>query len=356
LIDVQIWLAIFNYKNKCMKKNYEWFMGIDVSKEKVDVSLLQGSQEQFHIEVENTPSSIEKFIKSLRGDKKFSWDKCLVCMEHTGVYNAHLLGLAEKHGWNLCLESAIQIKQSGGLQRGKNDRVDALRIAQYAYKNIDFIKLWQPSKTTLLMLQKLSALRSRLITAKKMLSNTMKEDKQFLSKEITKELWAGCKHSIAVIENDISRVESKIEEVINNDEELKRLFKVVESVPGIGRVTALQMVITTNEFKNIKDPRKYACYSGVAPFEHSSGTSIRGKTRTSKKANQHVKSMLHMCSLVAVKHNEELKQYYERKVSMGKNKMSVLNAVKNKLIHRVFACVNQNKLYEKNFQKSLLVS
>lgn len=108
--------------------------------------------------------------------------------------------------------------------------------------------------------------------------------------------------------------------------------------------------------KNINDPRKYACYSGVAPFEHSSGSSIRGRTRTSKKANQHVKSLLHMCSLTAIQHCPELRMYYERKIESGKNKMSIFNAIKNKIIHRIFSCINQNRNYKKYFRNNLVLS
>ncbi len=97
-------------------------------------------------------------------------------------------------------------------------------------------------------------------------------------------------------------------------------------------------------------PRKYACYAGIAPFEHTSGTSVRGKTRTSKKANMKAKSLLHMTALVAARFSDDLREYYERKVAEGKNKMNFLNAVKNKIIHRIFACVNQKRLYEKNYK------
>ena len=105
-------------------------------------------------------------------------------------------------------------------------------------------------------------------------------------------------------------------------EKLKELFAIIESVPGVGKITATEIVINTNEFKKINDPRKYACYAGVAPFEHSSGTSVRGKTRTCKKANLKAKSLLHMSALIAARFNEDIREYYERKVAEGKNKMN----------------------------------
>lgn len=331
-------------------------MGIDVSKKKLDVTILKGIEKVHYQEIDNDMKSINLFVKSLTNLHGFEFSKCLVCMEHTGIYNANLLRIADIKKWNLCLESAVQIKQSIGLQRGKNDEIDSYRIAMYAYKQADFIKLWKPVRKVIVTLQKLSGLRDRLITAKKQLSNTIKEYKAFLDKDIHKIIYQCTKNSIDVIEKDIIKVEAQIEEVIRADEELSRLFKLIASVPGVGIVTATQLVITTNEFKNINDPRKYACYSGVAPFEHSSGSSIRGRTRTSKKANQHVKSLLHMCSLTAIQHCPELRMYYERKIESGKNKMSILNAIKNKIIHRIFSCINQNRNYEKYFRNNLVLS
>ena len=324
-------------------------MGIDVSKGKLDITLLEGNEKVLYEMIENNISSIQAFIESLKAQKTFNWMECLVCMEHTGIYNAHLLAISQKHKWHLCLESGVQIKQSGGLQRGKNDKIDSLRIAQYAYKNATDLKLWQPPRKVLVSLQKLSGLRYRLVNARKQLGTAKKEEKSFVDKSIIKSIEDCSKRTMAALDKDIKKVDGKIKAVIASDETLKELFALVESVPGIGKVMAVQMVITTNEFTQITDPRKYACYCGVAPFEHSSGSSVKGRTRTSKKANQHVKSILHMGSLAVVQTNEEMRKYYDRKVAEGKNKMSVLNAIKNKMIHRVFSCVERNEPYQINY-------
>ncbi|MEO8109364.1 MAG: transposase [Ginsengibacter sp.] len=97
----------------------------------------------------------------------------------------------------------------------------------------------------------------------------------------------------------------------------------------------------------MKDARKLACYCGVAPFEYSSGSSIRGRTQVHFMANKKLKCNLHMASLSAVKLDTDLKAYYEKKVAEGKSKLSVLNAVKNKLLARVVAVVNKQQEYVK---------
>jgi len=247
----------------------------------------------------------------------------------------------------------VHIKLSSGLQRGKSDQIDAIRIAQYAYKNSTVLRLRQPKRQVIQQLKHLSALRSRVINARKQLTVAINETISF-DKSTANECKKLCKASLKSLEEDIERIELKIDQVIESDPELKRLFSIVTSVQGIGKITATEMIITTNEFKDITDPAKFACYSGVAPFEHTSGSSIKGKSRVSHRANKTMKSLLHMAALVAINYNTDIKAYYQRKVEQKKNKMLVINAVRNKLIWRIFACVRNNRPYQKNYQLSLV--
>ncbi len=118
----------------------------------------------------------------------------------------------------------------------------------------------------------------------------------------------------------------------------------MRSVPGVGEILCWNFLVKTNEFKSITDPRKFACYSGVSPFENSSGTSIFGRNRVSVFADKSMKKLLHMGALSAIRLENDLAIYYRRKVEEGKNKMAVLNALRNKIIHIIFALIkNQSK-------------
>jgi transposase len=261
--------------------------------------------------------------------------------------------------WEAPLESALRIKHSVGLQRGKNDKVDAERIAFYAYRNQDSVKLWQATRPVIKELKTLTALRTRLINAKKQLKSSLQESEEFLGKALQKKMQRCCQHSLKALENDLTQVNKQLDELIRSDEELNRLFNLVTSVEGVGAVTAREVIVTTNEFKDFTEAKKYACYAGVVPFQHRSGTSIRGKDRVSHLANKRVKTLLHMSALSAINHCEELRDYYQRKVAQGKNKMSVINAVRNKLILRIFAVVknNRNRVagpYDKNYEYTLV--
>ena len=332
---------------------FTYFIGTDVSKNKLDLAVMCGRTLLFHREIANTQQDITLFIKELSRLPEFGMEHAIFCMEHTGIYNNHLLGHLHKNKAHIWLQTAIQIKRSMGSVRGKNDKVDAIRIADYAYTHREKARFWVPTRDVIRQLANLTAARTRLVEAKKMLKTPLDEQDSFSTKKLTKKSAAICSHTLKAIDADLERAEKAIDQLIANDPELKRLFHLVTSVSGIGKVTARQILVTTNEFKDITSAKKYACYAGVAPFVHESGI-FKGKGRVSHMANKTVKTLLHMSAIAAIQHNQDLKHYYDRKINEEKkNRMSVINAVRNKLVLRIFACVNNNSPYQNNYQKSL---
>ncbi len=198
--------------------------------------------------------------------------------------------------------------------------------------------------------------RDRLINCKKQLSVAVKEQSAFIAKSIMKSTESRTKKIIAPLDKQIKAIEKEMLALIKGDHELNHIYQITTSVPGVGVITGIEFIISTEEFKKITEAKKCACNFGVSPFEHSSGTSIRGKSRVSHMANKRAKTRLHMAALRAIQMPGELKDYFDRKVSEGKNKMSVINAVRNKIIARVFACIKQNKMFEKEYQNDLVVS
>ncbi|MBC8053654.1 MAG: IS110 family transposase [Sphingobacteriaceae bacterium] len=328
---------------------FTFFIGTDVSKNELDFAVIQGKQLIFHREIQNQVKPITAFIKELLKLPDFDLNRTVFCMEHTGIYNNHLLVCLHKLKANVCLEAASQIKNSLGNIRGKNDKIDAIRIAEYAFKNREELRLWTPKRDVVVSLSQLASTRSRLIQVRKMLNTAINENKGFINKKVAAENGKLCSKTLQAINIDLARTEKAIDSLINEDPELKRLFRLVTSVSGVGKITATQIVISTNEFKDINEAKKFACYSGVAPFTKESGI-FKGKARVSHMANKKVKTLLHLSALVAIRHNQELRAYYERKVIQEKkNKMCVINAIRNKLILRIFACIKQNRDYEKNY-------
>jgi transposase len=144
----------------------------------------------------------------------------------------------------------------------------------------------------------------------------------------------------------IKQVDEQLSKVILADTELKRQFDLVCSVHGVGKQTAFFILVHTQAFTAFKDHRKFACYCGIAPFPFTSGTSIRGRDRISNLANKKLKTLLTMCCLNVIKADNELKKYYLRKKAEGKSFLSILNAIKNKLISRIFAVIRKGTPYQ----------
>ena len=247
----------------------------------------------------------------------------------------------------LWVEMSHHIKHSLGLQRGKTDKIDAGRIALYAYKNRDDVKVWKPIDGNLQQLRDLLSQRERLLQAKVKLSVGIKELKAEGLTQEAKLIESLQKPAIDGLNKSIERVEKKIREIIAQDEWLKRKVRCMTSVTGIGEVIAWNLIVYTHGFIRLANGKQLACFCGVVPFKYESGISIKGRNRVSHMANKKLKCLLHMGAMAAISYDEQLKAYYKRKQLEGKNKMSILNAVRNKLILRIAAVVREDKEYVK---------
>jgi transposase len=136
------------------------------------------------------------------------------------------------------------------------------------------------------------------------------------------------------LKKNLEVLEAKINSLIKSDEALKKQYKIITSVDGDGPITAINMIVVTNEFKDISEAKKFACYSGVVPFQYTSGTSVNSKSKVSKMANHQMKTLLHMAALSSLRIKGEMQDFFNRKIEQGKNKMSVINAIRNKIVLR----------------------
>lgn len=328
------------------KKNYKWFIGIDVSKNELDFAVLHDSSLLLHSEISNEKHAIVEFVRSLKQQiPRFRMANTLFCAEQTGIYGAVLTKALHALKANLAVENALRITRSAGLLRGKDDRTDAIRIATYASNHNVHIRLWEPRRPVLEQLRYLSTLKTRLQNISIRLNQPINEQQLFLPKGLQHKLNGLCKNTISAAHADLDVVESAIDDLIDSDGELKRLIRIITSVKSIGKVTAIEIILATNEFKAINCPKKFACYAGIAPFKVESGT-MKWRQKISPIANRKMKTLLHLCAMGAIYRQPELKAYFERKTRVeGKPKMAVINAVRYKLILRVFACVRQARLY-----------
>jgi transposase len=321
------------------------FVGIDISKLTVDVNVLQINRlkEPYYKQFDNTKEGYKLMQKWILTIIKFTKEEALFCMENTGVYSLLFSMNFSKEGYFIWVENPLEIKKSLGMQRGKSDKIDSLKIAEYAYRFRDRAKRYAMPSKTLFALKDLEAYRERLVKIKSMLK--VSSEGLFDNNISTKYIQESTTKMIKNFDEAIAAIEKKVTKFIQEEEELKRVYNLAVSVKGIGMQTAVFMLIHTQGFTTFSTSRQFACYCGVAPFEHSSGTSVKGKTRVSHLANKKLKSLLHMCGRSVVQHDLELKAYYERKIAEGKKENCVMNMIKNKLIGRVFSVVKRGEAF-----------
>ncbi|WP_121354839.1 transposase [Flavisolibacter nicotianae] len=327
--------------------DYKYYIGVDVSKYTLDFTVLHEGRYLMHEKVTNSQKDIQTWLKKMMVTYKAGGKKTLFCVENSGLYTALLQRELVRRKVPLWMEAPLQIKLSMGLQRGKNDKIDSRRIAHHAYTNRQKAILWQQPREVIEYLKKLRSVRERLIMAQNTLKQELREMKGFVKRTINDNLSSHCDRSITALKEDLKLVNQTISSTIAEDDRLDQLFGWLTSVDGIGTVLATEMIIATNEFKSFTSPKKFACHCGVAPFRYTSGVSLQGKAKVSKQANQRMKRLLHIAAIAIIQREGDCRAYYQRRIKQGLSKMSVLNAVRNKIIHRAFACVRDQRPYVK---------
>ena len=314
------------------------FIGVDVSKLTLDLFVKSNKLEQ-HYQIKNEVKAISKFIKSFKDESNI-----IIAMENTGRYNFALYEVLASTKIAVYVINALHLKRSFGLVRGKNDRIDSQRICTFIERNFMDLELWNAGSIEIQKLSLLNAERRHRVKIRTGLQIQTKDAEQ-LKNIADKDVIEQNKQLILFLDELIKSIEGKILELINSNEQLRSQYKRIQTIPGVGKVLATLMIIKTKGFSDIKSARKMACYAGVAPFEYSSGSSIFRKPRVSTIADKELKKVLHLAALSTIRLNNDLAEYYKRKVEQGKNKMSVINAIRNKIIHRIYALIKNEAVY-----------
>ena len=338
-----------------MTKKY--FIGIDVSKHTLDVAFIIRAQtsssnvlwKQFN----NTLQGLLQMKKWLTEMKVLLSDDTIVVIENTGIYHRLLWQFFSSIHIDLCIENAAQVKWSLGIARGKNDKVDSRRLALYAVRNADRLKPTPALHSAVMPLKDLLAVRNKLIVQTRSFETALKELKQIgTSVADTAALKKILQPALKGLQQSCKQAEQKIKDVLKQDEAVYKIYKLLNTIPGIGHLTAVHLICCSNMFTMCTSGKQLACYCGVVPFDYQSGISIKGKHHVHKMANKELKRLLHMCALTSIKNHKAFKDYYERKKQEGKHAMSILNAIKNKLVLRAFAVVKNERPYVDNYAKA----
>ena len=293
-------------------------MGMDVSKKTLDCHLFV--QQKSLQSVSNDSKGFKVINRWLKKEVKNA-SGLLVVMEYTGIYTYQVERFLDQQKIKFVKRPALDIKRSLGMVRGKSDKIDARFISKYGWMRREELKPMSVLSDTQLELQQLMSHRDKLVADRASYQSKLKELVTQMGKKVNKLIVSSMKHLMEVLAQEIKETEKAIKELIRSDESLQTNYNLAHSVIGIGFATAVHLLIATENFTRFTDVRKLICYCGVAPFEHSSGTSIKGKVRVSHLANKKLKSLLTMAAISAIQHDPELKAKYEQKEKEGKAKM-----------------------------------
>lgn len=321
----------------------EFFIGVDVSKETLDVAV-HGTRE--HVRIANSSEGfkqLQAWLKSLTVVLKDCW----FVLEYTGGYEYRFIQFCQSKQIRFTRVPGLEIKKSLGMQRGKNDKIDARRIGEYGYQKKEKLQVSKVCNEAITRLKQLLTQRSGFVNDRKANEHRMKELMNMMDYKANDPIIKSYKQAVDFANKMVKKSEAQLEIIIKSDETLHRNYQLITSIPGIGPVNGWMTIAYTQNFESFTNGRKYGAYCGVVPYEHQSGKSIRGKSRVSHMANKPVKADLGMAARAAVSHDPEMKEYYQRREAMGKHHMSIMNEVKFKLILRMFAVVNKGEVYVK---------
>ena len=289
-------------------------IGIDISSQTLDICIKNDSLT--HLSIDNSLTAIRIFFK------KYSSENVIVAMENTGRYNWNLYEVLKSTSFKVFVIPPLHLKKSLGITRGKNDKIDAYRICSFIEKHHLETIQWQPCPESIKKIKILLTDRRSRIKMINALKRQQLDYKLMKGTGLDKELIKLNKSLIKNIQNQILILEKELELVVSQDSKLNEQARLIQSVPGAGKVTTWMILAKTSGFTTITEPRKMACYSGVVPFDFQSGSSIFKKPRVSTLADKSMKSVLHLAAMSAIRLDNDLSYYYHRKVAEGKNKMS----------------------------------
>jgi transposase len=282
---------------------------------------------------------------------KIDLQDCFLVLEYTGGYEYKLLQFCEAHAIVYARIPGLAIKNSLGITRGKNDKVDSFRIAQYGEEKHKLLQPSRPLNAAIISLKELLSFRKRLVRENAGYKSSIKEREHMYGvnkKDIVVKALQQKQNANTKI---IANIEAEMMKIIAEDEQMKLNYMLITSIKGIGKVNALMTIAYTENFTSFINPRSYAVYVGVIPFDHSSGTSIHGRKRVSHIANKELKQELNQAARSAMVWDKEMNRYAERKMKTKCYKI-VLNNIKFKLILRMFAVVKKGKMYVENYEKA----
>ena len=327
-------------------KDYNVILGVDVSKKTLDICW---AEQNLPLLIDNNSEGFGKFKKWCK-DNNIDLQNTFIVMEHTGGYEYRFTQFCESQCIDHCRVPGLEIKKSMGMVRGKSDKADAFRIGRYGEEKIKRMNPDKPLDPKIMELKTVLSFRKRLVRESAGYQSSVTERKHMYQVDKKDLIIHIAQQKIKANDKEVKQLEKRLMEIIRSDACMLLNYRIITSIKGIGPINAWMTIAYTENFTSFPDARHYAVFVGVIPFEHTSGTSIKGRRRVSKLAHKELKQELNMAARTAITHDPEISAYAERKLK-NKGYWVVVNNVKFKLILRMFSLVKRQEMYVENYRK-----
>jgi len=329
-------------------KDVTYFIGVDIASDNFVVSVCKDPDNFISKATvwDNTPEGYDKFLSWLK-DNGYTPDNCVVCMEATGVYSQGISYFLTSRDYTVTVEPPLEVKKSFPTHGHKNDPVDSANIAEYAYRYLDRLHLWQPPDEVLKHIKTLLTTREHITRTMNSYDNSLRalkreqvvtQDAVDIHKRIIKELRASRRD-----------IDKQIKELINKDESIKRMYGLVSTVPGVGLQLGSHILIMTECGRKELNYRNVASYVGISPWDHESGTSVSNRPRSKKNGPGQVRKLLYLAAMSLREHNDHFREYFERKIAEGKTGRLIINNIANRLLKIIFGILRTKRPYIKGY-------
>lgn len=331
-------------------------MALDIAKDEIQIcfreSLSDGSMRiRVQKKVANTKIGWNMIDASVRKNLKADAPQgFLVVMEATGVYHENVCFFLNSQGYRICVslpnDAKCYIKSLG--QKSKNDKIDAQALAQMGLERQ--LHIWTAPSANVLRIKQLTRERQLLIEEQTGIKNQLHAFEH--GYEVSKDAQKRFELRLKLLAKQIKEIGELLVQAVESDNDLKTKVERICTIKGFGIISAIILIAETNAFANFDNRAQLTSYAGYDVVENQSGNRA-GKTRISKRGNGHIRRCLHFPALSAIRHDDNMKQLYERVFDRTKIKMKACVAVQRKMLLLAYAlCKNETNFDPQYKQKT----
>jgi transposase len=275
-------------------------------------------------------------------------------MEATGVYHESLAYYLADHGY--CLTIVLPNKISNYVRtlsvKTVTDKTASEAIALFGLERN--LEDWKRPKPIFKRLRQLSRERNQLVQERTIVKNQLHAEQA--ESEPNPSTVKRIKQRILLLNKQEKAINEEIESMVKKEKTVSRELTLLCTIPGIGPLTAATILAETNGFELVRNKRQLASYAGFDVKEKQSGTSVKGKSRISKKGNKYLRKAMHFPALAAIRHDERFRSIFARLVSKHGIKMKAVVAVQRKLLEMTYTIFKTQTAYNKNYLQEIEIT